>query len=236
MARSATVYGRQRGHSGPRLCDERHEAIMWDAVTNQERIPQLQVRAGQPEAKMRLWRQLPGGRQRLGARSSRRCEQNSRTSRSIGCPPARAGASWVDVSVSDAGPGRARLSLTHTAHLSEFWDTYGPWGGRGRLRTIGVRGTWACTWRTTATGIEAQDMGDRFRHFASTARRGSPAAARDEASSRSARGRQTDPEAVALDGAVGRTTAFYTRRSDEHSAAYGSRATPDPNVETGLAG
>ena len=34
--------------------------------------------------------------------------------------------SWVDVSVADEVPGRARLTLTHTAHLSEHWDTYGP--------------------------------------------------------------------------------------------------------------
>ncbi len=33
--------------------------------------------------------------------------------------------SWVDVRVSDDGAGRARLTLTHTAHLSPHWDEYG---------------------------------------------------------------------------------------------------------------
>ena len=34
--------------------------------------------------------------------------------------------SWVDVSISGEGAGRARLSLTHTALLSPHWDEYGP--------------------------------------------------------------------------------------------------------------
>lgn len=34
--------------------------------------------------------------------------------------------SWVEVSVSDGGAGSARLTLTHTAHLSEHWHEYGP--------------------------------------------------------------------------------------------------------------
>ncbi len=34
--------------------------------------------------------------------------------------------SWVEVRLSDEGAGRARLTLTHTAHLSEHWETYGP--------------------------------------------------------------------------------------------------------------
>ena len=34
--------------------------------------------------------------------------------------------SWVEVRLRDDGAGRARLTLTHTARLSEHWDTYGP--------------------------------------------------------------------------------------------------------------
>ncbi len=34
--------------------------------------------------------------------------------------------SWVEARVSDEGASRARLTLTHTAHLSEHWDTFGP--------------------------------------------------------------------------------------------------------------
>ena len=34
--------------------------------------------------------------------------------------------SWVEVHFSNHGAERARMSLTHTALLSEHWDTYGP--------------------------------------------------------------------------------------------------------------
>ncbi len=34
--------------------------------------------------------------------------------------------SWVEARVSDEGAGRTRLTLTHTAHLSEHWATFGP--------------------------------------------------------------------------------------------------------------
>ena len=34
--------------------------------------------------------------------------------------------SWVEARLRDDGAGRARLTLTHTARLSEHWDTYGP--------------------------------------------------------------------------------------------------------------
>ena len=34
--------------------------------------------------------------------------------------------SWVEVRVSGEADGKARLALTHTALLSEHWDTFGP--------------------------------------------------------------------------------------------------------------
>lgn len=34
--------------------------------------------------------------------------------------------SWVDIRFTHARGNRARLTLTHTSLLSEFWDTYGP--------------------------------------------------------------------------------------------------------------
>ena len=34
--------------------------------------------------------------------------------------------SWVEVDLAADGPGQARLTLTHTARLSEHWNTYGP--------------------------------------------------------------------------------------------------------------
>lgn len=34
--------------------------------------------------------------------------------------------SWMELRLSDDGPSAARLSLTHTAHLSDHWNEYGP--------------------------------------------------------------------------------------------------------------
>ena len=34
--------------------------------------------------------------------------------------------SWLEVSISEDGDNLTRLTLTHTAHLSEHWDIYGP--------------------------------------------------------------------------------------------------------------
>ena len=41
--------------------------------------------------------------------------------------------SWVDIRLTHARGDRARLTLTHTSILSEFWDTY----GRGDRRRVG---------------------------------------------------------------------------------------------------
>lgn len=46
---------------------------------------------------------------------------------------------WVDVRVSDEGPGRARFTVTHTAHHSDHWDTYGP-GATGVGFEMGLLG------------------------------------------------------------------------------------------------
>ena len=90
---------------------------LWDAVTNAERIPRwfLPV-SGELE---------PGGRYQLEGNAGgviTACE-----------PPVRfavtwefgGSVSWVEVRVSDDGSGRARLTLSHTQHLSDHWDTYG---------------------------------------------------------------------------------------------------------------
>ena len=34
--------------------------------------------------------------------------------------------SWVEVRLSSEDAGRSRFKLTHTAHLSEHWEQYGP--------------------------------------------------------------------------------------------------------------
>ncbi len=47
--------------------------------------------------------------------------------------------SWVEVPVSAEGTCRARITLTHTARLSEHWDTYGP-GAVGVGWDLGLMG------------------------------------------------------------------------------------------------
>ncbi len=91
---------------------------LWDAVTNAERIPRwfLPVRG---ELKR-------GGRFQL--------EGNAGGAITTCEPPAHCAFTWefggdtsrVDLRVADAGAGGARLTLTHTAHLSDHWQRYGP--------------------------------------------------------------------------------------------------------------
>ena len=93
-------------------------ADLWDAVTNGERIPR--------------WFLPISGKLRLGGRYQ--LEGNA-GGEITACEPLSHFAltwefgdnvSWVAVRVSDEGAGRARLTLTHTAHLSQHWDHYGP--------------------------------------------------------------------------------------------------------------
>ena len=91
---------------------------LWDAVTNGERIPRwfLPI-SGDLEL---------GGRYQLEGNAGgviTACEPQSNFALTW---EFGGGVSWVDVSVSDEGTERARLTLTHTAHLSEHWDEYGP--------------------------------------------------------------------------------------------------------------
>ena len=91
---------------------------LWNAVTSAERIPRwfLPIRG---ELK-------PGGRFQL--------EGNAGGAITACEPPAHCAltwefggdTSWVDLRVADDGAGRARLMLTHTAHLSDHWKRYGP--------------------------------------------------------------------------------------------------------------
>ena len=93
-------------------------AELWDAVTNGERIARwfLPV-SGDLE---------PGGRYQLEGNAGgviSACEPRSRLALTW---EYGGDLSWVEVRFSAAGAGRARLALTHTAHLSGHWDQYGP--------------------------------------------------------------------------------------------------------------
>ena len=89
---------------------------LWDAVTSRERIPR--------------WFLPVSGELELGGRYQ--LEGNAGGTITACEPPSHfaltwefAGISWVDVRVADAGDGSARLTLSHIAHLSSYWDQYG---------------------------------------------------------------------------------------------------------------
>ena len=91
---------------------------LWDAVTNGERIPRwfLPI-SGQLEL---------GGRYQLEGNAGgviTACERPSHLALTweFGGDVSR-----VEVRLTDDGAGRARLALTHTAHVSELWCEYGP--------------------------------------------------------------------------------------------------------------
>ena len=170
---------------------------LWDAVTDRERIPRwfLPV-SGELE---------PGGRYQLEGNAGgviTACE-----------PPSHLALtwefgedlSWVEVGFSDDGAGRARLTLTHTAHLSEHWDEYGP-GAVGvgwELSLLGLAFHLAqpAAPKPDETAFAASPEGKAFITGSS------------EAWGQAAVAFGADPDAARA--AAGRTTAFYTGESTE---------------------
>ncbi len=170
---------------------------LWDAVTNQERIPRWFAPVS---GELRL-----GGSYQVEGNAGGKitaCEQNSHFSLDW---VFSGWTSWVDVSVSDAGPGRARLSLTHTAHLSDFWDTYGP-GAAGVGWEMGFVGLGLYL---ADPDWPKPDIAD----FATSPDGKAFITGSSEGWGRAAVAAGTDPEAA--NAAVARTTAFYTGESDE---------------------
>ena len=93
-------------------------AVLWDAVTNAERIPHWFAPVS---GDLQL-----GGRYQVEGNAGGKitaCEAQSHYALTW---EFGGSVSWVDVRVADEGSDCARLTLTHTAHLSEHWDTYGP--------------------------------------------------------------------------------------------------------------
>ncbi len=104
---------------------------LWDAVTDPDRIP--------------LWFIPITGDLQLNGRYQ--LEHNASGS-IIECEPQSHFAltwefagdvSWVDVHLASVDPDHIRLILTHTAHISEHWDTYGP-GATGVGWEMGLLG------------------------------------------------------------------------------------------------
>ena len=104
---------------------------LWDAVTNSERIPRwfLPI-SGELE---------PGGRYQLEGNAGGVITACERLSHFALTWEFGEDVTWVKVRLSDDEPGRARLTLTHTAHLSEHWGEYGP-GAVGVGWELGLMG------------------------------------------------------------------------------------------------
>ena len=104
---------------------------LWDALTNRERIPRwfLPI-SGELE---------PSGRYQLEGNAGGVISACERPSHLALTWEFGGDVSWVEVRLSDGGAGRARLTLTHTAHLSDHWREYGP-GAAGVGWDLGLLG------------------------------------------------------------------------------------------------
>ena len=165
---------------------------VWDAVTNGERIPRwfLPV-SGDLEL---------GGRYQLEGNAGGVITACERPSRLALTWEFGGDVSWVEVRVSDDGVARARLALTHTAHLSDHWDEYGP-GAVGVGWELGLMGlaihlAQPTEPRPDEAAFAASPDGKAFISESS------------DGWGRAAVAAGTDP--VAARAAARRTTAFYT--------------------------
>ena len=113
--------------------------------------------------------------------------------------------SWVEVRVSDDGAGRARLTLTHIAHLSEYWDHYGP-GAAGVGWELGLLGL-------AIHLAQPNEPKPDEAAFATSPDGKAFITGSSEAWGQAAVAAGTDPEAAGA--AARRTTAFYTGESAE---------------------
>ena len=170
---------------------------LWDAVTNGERIPRwfLPI-SGDLE---------PGGRYQLEGNAGgaiKACEPLSHFALTWEFGE---DVSWVEVRFSDGGAGRARLTLTHTALLSDHWGEYGP-GAVGVGWELGLMGlaihlTQPAEPKPDEAAFATSPDGKAF--IAGSSERWGQAAV--------AAG--TEPDAARA--AAKRTTAFYTGESTE---------------------
>ena len=165
---------------------------LWDAATNGERIPRwfLPI-SGDLER---------GGRYQLEGNAGGVITACDRPSHLALTWEFGGDVSWVEMRLSDDGAGRARLALTHTNHLSDHWDEYGP-------GAVGVG------WETALLGLAlhlAQPAAAKPDVAAFTASRDGRAfiAGSSAGWERAAVAAGADPDAARA--AARRATAFYT--------------------------
>ena len=170
---------------------------LWDALTNGERIPR--------------WFLPISGELSLGGRYQ--FEGNAGGTITECEPPSLVAAtwefggdvSWVEVRLSDDGPGSARLTLTHSMRLSDQWDTYGPGatgvGWEGGLLGLALHFESPDEVVSDEAAFTASEEGKAF-YAASSEAWGEAAVASGD-----------DPAAARA--AARRTSAFYTGEPEE---------------------
>ena len=165
---------------------------LWDAVTNAERIPQwfLPVTGDL----------VLGGRYQLEGNAGGTITACENLSHFALTWEFAGWVSWVNVEVASEGAAQSALTLTHTAHLSDHWDTYGP-GAAGVGWEMGMLGL--------AFHLEQPDkpMPDDA-YFSTTPEGRSFIADCSEMWGHASIAAGTDPEAATA--AANQTTAFYT--------------------------
>ena len=170
---------------------------LWDAVTSGERIPRwFAPISGDLEL---------GGRYQLEGNAGgtiTACESPSQFALTW---EFGGGVSWVEAGVADAGDGKAQLTLSHIAHLSDHWDQYGP-GAAGVGWEMGLLGL--------ALHIALPDAPKPDESaFAASPDGKAFITGSSEGWEQAAVAAGTDPEAA--HAAATRTTAFYTGESLE---------------------
>ena len=170
---------------------------VWDAVTNGERIPRwFAPVSGDLEL---------GGHYQVEGNAGGTIAECERLSHVALTWEFAGDVSWVEVQLSDEGDGRTRLALTHTAHLSEHWDEFGP-GAVGVGWELGLLGL---TIHLEQPAAPKPDEAD----FAASPHAKTFIVGSSKAWGEAAIEAGTDPDVARASAA--RTTAFYTGESTE---------------------
>ena len=170
---------------------------LWDALTNGERIPRwfLPI-SGDLKA---------GGRFQFEGNAGGEITQCKRPTHLAVTWEFGGDTSWVEIQLSKIGDGNSGLTLTHTAHVSDFWTEYGP-GAVGVGWELGLFGL--------ALHFAQPDAPKMDESAFSTSPEGrAMATGSSEGWGQASIAAGTDPE-EALE-AVKRTTAFYTGEASE---------------------
>ena len=172
---------------------------VWDALTSSERIPRWFLPIS---GELKL-----GGRYQLEGNAGGVITACERPSYLAVTWEFGGDVSWVEVRISDEGSGQPRLTLTHTAHLSEHWSNYGP-GATGVGWELGFVGL---TLHLAQPGAPRLDEATFF----ASAEGKALIAGSSEAWGQASIVAGTETEAALA--AASRTTAFYTGEAAEPS-------------------